>query len=482
MSAFTDDLPPRPDTGRQVTSARSAVVDAAAIALLVALCGVLALVAPLHEIDVGAVAGGVVLYAIAWQVSFTVRGSTSTALQLIFVPMWFAVPPALLPLVAVAGQLAAWLLQSRISRRPLRGFEGLASAADAWHAVGPALVLTVVGPSAPSMALLPLLVVAAAAQLAAYTLAGQLRALASKRELDQLPARVIGGNAAVDLTLAPLGLVLATVAQQSYWATAGVLPLLALVAKFSGERERRIVHAHELASAYRGTASLMCDVLEADDAYTGGEHTEGVVEMALGVGRELELDASRMQLLELGALLHDIGKLRVPNEIINKPGKLTAEEWEIVKEHPAHGEAMLLRVGGVLAEVAPIVRGHHERFDGAGYPDCLAGSAIPLEARVITVCDSFSAMTTNRSYRQAMSHAEAIAELHRCTPAQFDPRVVDALVTSLEDAPEEGLRIATPVHPAYGTAGSVAGTAPPSRRARLRQLPERRRNRNVAAA
>lgn len=164
-----------------------------------------------------------------------------------------------------------------------------------------------------------------------------------------------------------------------------------------------------------------------------------------------------MQHLELGALLHDIGKLRVPNAIINKPGKLTEAEWDVVKQHPAHGEAMLRRIGGLLAQVAPIVRGHHERFDGAGYPDGLAADAIPIEARVITACDSFSAMTTDRSYRRGMSHGEALAELERCTPGQFDPRVVAALVTSLAGAaPDQGLRVAAPAHPPYGAPGSVA--------------------------
>ncbi len=464
MSAFTDDLPPRTRAPRLAASVRSVSVDAVAIALLGLACLALARFAGGGVVDVGAVVAGIVLYAFAWQVSFTVRSSSSTALQLVFIPMWFAVPPALLPLVAAAGQLTAWLLACRLARvRPIPA-DGVSHAADAWHAVGPALVIAVTGVTEPSMALLPLLLAGAVAQLGMYVLAGELRARASGRRADHLPVRVIGGNAVVDLALAPLGLVLAIASQQAFWALALAAPLLAVVAVFSRERQQRIEHAHDLASAYRGTASLMGDVLEADDAYTGGEHTEGVVEMATGVGRELGLDATRMQHLELGALLHDIGKLRVPNEIINKPGKLTEAEWEIIKEHPAHGEAMLMKVGGVLADVAPIVRGHHERFDGEGYPDCLVGEAIPLEARIITVCDSFSAMTTDRSYRQAMSHAEAVAELHRCTPGQFDPVVVDALVSSLRDAPEEGLKFAAPVHPAYGTAGSVATEQEPSLR------------------
>ena len=169
-------------------------------------------------------------------------------------------------------------------------------------------------------------------------------------------------------------------------------------------------------------------MLESDDPYTGGEHSKGVVALALAVGAELEMDAREQRALEFGSLLHDIGKLRTPNEIINKPGKLTEAEWEIVRRHPADGQAMLDRVGGVLAEVGVVVRAHHERWDGGGYPDGLAGQGIPLAARIICACDAYSAMTTTRSYREAMPVEDALAELRRCAGSQFDPAVVDAIV------------------------------------------------------
>jgi hypothetical protein len=431
------------------------VVDLVAAAALAAVCAALAIAVPVSEVDPIAVALGVVLYATAWQVTFSVGAGSSTPLQLVFVPMWFVVPPALLPVVAVAGQVLAWLVRDRLAKSGRSPWASVVGVVDAWHAVGPAVVIAAAGWPAPTMAMGQWLLVAlgVVSQLGVHSVVARLRRWAKCEPQRALaPWRVTVSSAAVDLALAPLGLILAVELHEARWTVLLVVPFMALLAHFSRERDQRIDEARRLSDAYRGTAQLMGDVLEADDAYTGGEHTQGVVEMALGVGEVLGFDAISMRNLELGALLHDIGKLRVPNAIIHKPGPPTAEEWAIIMEHPALGEAMLRRVGGVLAEAAPIVRGHHERFDGGGYPDGLAGAAIPVEARVITVCDSFSAMTTDRSYRKAMSHHEAIAELRRCTPQQFDPQVVEALIASLDERGPDGLRFAAPAHPAYGEA------------------------------
>lgn len=241
---------------------------------------------------------------------------------------------------------------------------------------------------------------------------------------------------AVDAALTPVGVLAAIATIESPAAVITLLPLLGLLAFFARERDERIRQALQLSSAYRGTAILLGDVLEADDAYTGGEHTKGVVELGLEVGRELGLSGKEMRDLEFGSLLHDIGKLRVSNEIINKPGKLTDAEWEIIRRHPIDGQEMLARVGGALETVGEIVRAHHERVDGGGYPDGLRGDAIPMEARIICACDAYSAMTTTRSYRPAMSRAEAIAELRRCAGTQFDPLVVEALIRVVERMPE----------------------------------------------
>jgi putative nucleotidyltransferase with HDIG domain len=207
--------------------------------------------------------------------------------------------------------------------------------------------------------------------------------------------------------------------------------LCALFTVFGRERRSRLEQLLELNRAYRGTALVLGDVVEADDAYTG-EHCRRVVALAVEVGAELGLDPARRRNLEFGALLHDVGKVTIPKEIINKPGPLDDDEWEIVKTHTIEGQRMLDRVGGFMREVGLVVRSHHERFDGGGYPDGLVAETIPLEARIVTCCDSFNAMTTDRSYRAAMATEVAIEELQRCAGTQFDPVVVAALIAVIE--------------------------------------------------
>jgi HD-GYP domain-containing protein (c-di-GMP phosphodiesterase class II) len=231
----------------------------------------------------------------------------------------------------------------------------------------------------------------------------------------------------IDCALAPLGLALAVLARDGATPLLMALPLMGLLAGLGREREERIQNALKLSDAYRGTALLMGEMLEADDPYTGGEHSQGVLALALEVGQELGLDPRDQRELEFGALLHDIGKLRVPDEILNKPGKLEPAEWVVMKRHPADGQAMLDRIGGALADVGLVVRGHHERWDGGGYPDGLAGEEIPLPARIICASDAYSAMTTDRPYRKAMPVEDAITELRACSGTQFDPRVVEAV-------------------------------------------------------
>ncbi|MBW3593738.1 MAG: HD-GYP domain-containing protein, partial [Actinobacteria bacterium] len=181
----------------------------------------------------------------------------------------------------------------------------------------------------------------------------------------------------------------------------------------------------------RGTAFLLGDVVEADDAYTG-EHGREVVELTLTVAKELDLSARDRRDAEFAALLHDGGKGRIPNEIINKPGPLTREVRALIEEHTIEGERMLHRVGGLLGSVGRIVRSCHERYDGRGYPDGIAGEESPLIARIGACCDAYNALTTERSYRKALAREDAIAELVRNRGTQFDPVIVDVLVTALE--------------------------------------------------
>jgi HD-GYP domain-containing protein (c-di-GMP phosphodiesterase class II) len=239
--------------------------------------------------------------------------------------------------------------------------------------------------------------------------------------------RPLGWIFFVDACLAPVGF--AASLAGSIWSPAYLLPvpLLLLTRLFAQERADRLSHALELSAAYRGTAFLLGDVVEADDAYTGA-HSRDVVDLTLAVADHLVLDARSRQLAELTALLHDVGKIGIPDSIINKKGPLTVEERAIINMHTIEGERLLSQVGGLLTEVGRIVRSCHERYDGRGYPDGLAGDEIPVVARIVCGCDAFSAMTTPRSYRAPMSVADAQAELVRNRGTQFDPDVVDSIL------------------------------------------------------
>ena len=191
-------------------------------------------------------------------------------------------------------------------------------------------------------------------------------------------------------------------------------------------RPRRVVNNDGMGAAAIVSAARLLAVVEADDNYTGA-HSRDVVDMALRVADEMSLVRQQRRNVELAALLHDVGKLNVPKAIINKPGTLETHEWEIVRRHTVYGESMLKRVGGMLSSVGHFVRWSHERYDGLGYPDGLSGEEIPIESRIVAVCDAFSAMTTNRAYRPAMSQGEAVRELRRCAGSQFDRGVVTVL-------------------------------------------------------
>ena len=147
----------------------------------------------------------------------------------------------------------------------------------------------------------------------------------------------------------------------------------------------------------------------------------------MAVSLELGLDPAAQRDAELTALLHDVGKIRIPAEIINKPGKLTDEEWAVMKTHTIEGEQMLEKIGGLLGRVGRLVRSCHERWDGGGYPDGLADEEIPLVARIVCACDAYNAMTTDRPYRAARTADEALAEMESCAGTHFDPAVVGAL-------------------------------------------------------
>jgi diguanylate cyclase (GGDEF)-like protein len=196
------------------------------------------------------------------------------------------------------------------------------------------------------------------------------------------------------------------------------------------------------ASSYEGlertfvsTVEALANALEANDEYTS-THARWITDLSLRVGRELGLDERALKHLELGALLHDIGKIGIPSDVLSKPGRLTAAERKIVQTHPELGERIIAPIDR-LQVVRPIVRHCHERWDGKGYPDGVAGEDIPLESRIIFVCDAYHAMTTDRPYRRALSHREAVRRLAEGAGSQFDPHVVEVALRVLEQREDD---------------------------------------------
>lgn len=374
----------------------------------------------------------VAAYAVLSTVEFEVGDGCVSPVALVFWPMLFVLPPAAVPLCVALGLLVRQIPPWVAGRRP--GGKLVLALGDSAYALGPALVFLLVQPGGPTWADAPVYAAALAAQFAldAAITAARLRAAGVPRVAAQM--RMLRYVWLVDLLLFPTALLTAAAAYKGVVNITLTLPLVALFVFFASERRKRLDQALELGQAYQGTALLLGDLIEADDAYTGS-HTRGVVELSLAVAEHMGLSASVQRDVRFGALLHDVGKIVVPSEIINKPGKLNEDEWAIMRTHTIEGQRMLEGIGGALARVGTIVRGTHERWDGAGYPDGVAGEQIPLEARIVCACDAFSAMTTHRPYRQAMSVEVALAELRACAGAQFDPVVVSALIATVEADP-----------------------------------------------
>jgi two-component system cell cycle response regulator len=194
--------------------------------------------------------------------------------------------------------------------------------------------------------------------------------------------------------------------------------------------QSKVAGSHE-EDTLLGTVNALAALIDARDRYTG-THAQTVATLAHQVAEVMHLSTGEARTVELAARLHDIGKIAVPDEVLRKPGPLTEEEWIVMRAHAAIG-ADVVRQVPALHMVAPIIRGHHERWDGQGYPDQLAGEAIPVGARIICAVDAYAAMTTNRPYRQALDPTCALVELHRCAASQFDPAVVTTLETVLAE-------------------------------------------------
>lgn len=202
--------------------------------------------------------------------------------------------------------------------------------------------------------------------------------------------------------------------------------ILKAFADMAGNALHRARLHREIEANYLGIVLSLAKAIDAKDTYTGN-HSQRLAEMAMAVGKALGINGGLAEDLHWGALLHDIGKIGVPDEILVKPGPLTRQEWAIMKRHPLLG-AQILELVPRLAGAARIVRYHHEWWNGEGYPEGLRGEAIPIGARILAVVDAYSAMTDNRVYRPALTHADALAELRRYGGIQFDPRIVDAFL------------------------------------------------------
>jgi putative nucleotidyltransferase with HDIG domain len=376
----------------------------------------------------------VLFMAAVGYVRFDIGAGFTVPTQLVFIPMLFALPAAVVPLLVALSlflSMAGGVLKGDVSASRLLTVPG-----NSWFALGPALVLVLAGDHNPD-GRWAILVLALLAQFACDFLSAALRerhggGITLRELLDETRQVYL-----IDAALSPLGLLLAFALAGRAWALIMIAPLFGLLNRFSRHREAHLDQLIELNDAYRGTALVLGDVVEADDSYTG-EHTRGVVNLALEVAREFRLDAERRRKVEFAALLHDVGKIAVPKEIINKPGALDDREWAIIRTHTVEGQRMLQRIGGLMSDVGEIVRASHERFDGKGYPDGLVGEEIPLEARIVACCDAYNAMTTDRSYRRAMTKRAALAELRDHAGTQFDATVVtvlERLTSELGDRP-----------------------------------------------
>ncbi|MBI2690559.1 MAG: HD-GYP domain-containing protein [Solirubrobacterales bacterium] len=231
-------------------------------------------------------------------------------------------------------------------------------------------------------------------------------------------------------------------------------PLMTASAVFVGAMSHRFVQAALQHRQFQSAVDSLLAALQARDGYTG-DHSKVTLAMATAVAEELNLDAEARKELADVALLHDIGKLGIPNSILQKPGALTDEEWETMRQHPVIGEQILAGVPG-FESIAKAVRHEHERWDGGGYPDGIAGEEIPMASRIVLTCDAFHAMTSDRPYRAAMSIDDARAELQQHAGTQFDPEIVAAFDRTIQSG-------------AFDSVPEIDASSPPDELATLRK-------------
>lgn len=408
---------------RHVTTTSAVGFAAVAVAAAVLL--------PNHRDFDPALAGILLIgYAVASRVRFEFGGWYVSAEQLMYVPALFLLPlgwiPAFVALACVASMVPD-VLQGNWHRDRLVG-----CFSDSWWCLGPVLILTLFAPGPVDLGHAGIYLAAMAMQIAFDLGWGLIR----NALLDHIPIAELlknfSGTARVDVIMSPVALMCAVGADQAPLALLSVFPLVWLLLVFSRDRQARYENALELHRAYRGTVTLLSDVVEFDDPYTAA-HSRSIVELVEATSEKLGIPPEDRQRLEFAALLHDVGKIAIPKEILNKPASLDDDEYELMKTHTIEGQFMLDRVGGFLGQIGEIVRSCHERWDGKGYPDGLSGEQIPFAARLVFCCDAYNAMTTDRVYRAALPKDEAISELRSNAGTQFDPLMVQALIEVIEE-------------------------------------------------
>jgi hypothetical protein len=380
----------------------------------------------------------VVSYAAVSRVRFEFGNWYVVPEQLVLVPLLLLTPLPLLPLlVAAAGVLA---MTPDFIAGTWHRERALSPLSDSWFSVGPVLVLAAFAPGEPSFSNVEVYALALAAQIGfdfAWTVIRD--SLVDRLSFGMTVANYVG-VARFDAILAPVAFAITIPAATDPLVLLSLGPLVWLLEILSRDRKERYGAALELHRAYRGTVMLLSDVIEFEDRYTA-DHSRSVVDLVDAVADRMGVHPDSRRELEFAALLHDVGKITIPKEILNKPAALTEDEFELMKTHTIEGQFMLDRVGGLLGRVGEIVRSCHERWDGNGYPDGLSGKEIPLEARIVFACDAYNAITTDRPYRAARTGDEAIDELAANSGTQFDPDVVVALTQVIQ----EGQPVLAPV-------------------------------------
>ena len=422
--------PQRPLSGRELR------VELAFAGAFLLISGALLLVLPSSRPLVASHAIALtLLYAIASRVEFATGAGSTVPTQLAFVPMLFFLPTPAVPLFVAAGLLLGRLPRYVRGRTPPD--RAIVELGDALYSIGPVIVLSVAGADTPSLSDWPIYVVALAAQFAIDTGCSTARSWLGFGVPPRLALEELGWICLADALLAAVGLLAALATLEQPYAYLLELPLLGMLAVSARDRRLRIEQGDELHRAYRGSALLLDRVVASDDRLTG-EHGRGVVNLALAGRRRAQGGRPGADRAGVRRAPARRGQGRDRQRDHQQAGSATQDEFTAIKTHTVEGHRMLAEIGGLLGRVGVIVRSCHERWDGAGYPDGLAGEAIPLAARIVFCCDAFHAMTTDRSYRTARSPRRAVAELQAHAGTQFDPAVVDALVRAVRDHVEDG--------------------------------------------